>query len=188
MANFADSVQVILKHEGGYAFNPADPGGETKYGISKAQFPDLNIPALTINEAMDIYERKYWDKFRLGEVKSQKIATAVFDAVVQHGQGIRIVQQALVASGIPVKIDNLIGPETLGALNKVNENIFLKNYVSARKSYMSGLIADKPALAQFRKAWYKRADFFFPTNIVTRIVPVLIAGGFLAWFLFRKKY
>jgi len=187
MANFADSVQVILKHEGGYAFNPADPGGETKYGISKAQFPDLNIPALTINDAMDIYERTYWDKFRLGEVKNQKIATAVFDAVVQHGQGIRIVQQALTASGSPVKIDNIIGPETLGALNKVHEITFLKNYVTARKSYMDSLIVAKPALAQFRKTWYKRVDFFFPTNIVSRILPALIAGGFLMWFLFHKK-
>ena len=187
MANYADSIQVILKHEGGYAFNPADPGGETKYGISKAQYPDLDIPGLTITDAMNIYERDYWQRFRIGEIKNQKIATAVFDAVVQHGQGIRIVQNALVSAGVPVKVDNKIGPETLGALNRVNETVFLKNYVKARKAYMDDLIADKPALAQFRKAWYRRVDFFFPGRTLILSVPLLMAGAALAWFLFRKK-
>lgn len=187
MANYADSIQVILKHEGGYAFNPADPGGETKYGISKAQYPDLDIPGLTITDAMNIYERDYWQRFRIGEIKNQKIATAVFDAVVQHGQGIRIVQNALVSAGVPVKVDNLIGPETLAALNSVNETTFLRNYVQARKAYMNSLIVDKPALAQFRKAWYRRADFFFPGHGLIWSLPALIAGGALAWYLFRKK-
>ena len=35
MADFDEAIKVIFKHEGGYVYDPDDPGGETKYGISK---------------------------------------------------------------------------------------------------------------------------------------------------------
>src|SRR5690606_10809279 len=31
---FRHAVEVVLRHEGGYVFDPRDSGGETKYGIS----------------------------------------------------------------------------------------------------------------------------------------------------------
>ncbi len=34
MARFEKAIGTILEHEGGYVNDPADPGGETKYGIS----------------------------------------------------------------------------------------------------------------------------------------------------------
>ena len=39
--DFATAVAFVLQHEGGYVHNPADPGGETKFGISKRAHPDL---------------------------------------------------------------------------------------------------------------------------------------------------
>ena len=33
----------ILQTEGGYVNDPADPGGETKYGISKKAYPTVDI-------------------------------------------------------------------------------------------------------------------------------------------------
>ena len=188
MANFADSVSIVLKHEGGYAFNPADPGGETNYGISKAQYPDLNIAGLTRQDAVDIYFRDYWTRFRINEVKSQNIANAVLDAVVHHGQGASIVQKALNRAGMDIKVDNIIGSQTVNALNSVSEGEFLSAYVRERKDYMDSLIDRNPALGQFKTAWHKRVDFFltgakggFKTSIV------LIAAGIAAYFLLSKK-
>lgn len=32
---FQAAFRELIGEEGGYVFNPADPGGETKYGITK---------------------------------------------------------------------------------------------------------------------------------------------------------
>jgi lysozyme family protein len=48
--------------EGGYVNDPADPGGETKFGISKRSYPDLEIRNLTAEQAKEIYRRDYWEK------------------------------------------------------------------------------------------------------------------------------
>jgi len=36
---FLKAVEMVLAHEGGYVNDPNDPGGETKYGISKRSYP-----------------------------------------------------------------------------------------------------------------------------------------------------
>ncbi len=34
---------IVVGEEGGYVNNPKDPGGETKYGISKKSYPNVGI-------------------------------------------------------------------------------------------------------------------------------------------------
>ncbi len=60
--NFEKSVAFVLRREGGYVNDPNDPGGETKYGISKRSYPDIDIKALTEKQAKGIYRRDYWDR------------------------------------------------------------------------------------------------------------------------------
>jgi len=74
----------IAHAEGGYVDNLQDPGGETKYGISKKAFPNMDIKSLTIDEAMHIYNTKYWmplqlDKYPFG------IALFIFDTAILQG-------------------------------------------------------------------------------------------------------
>lgn len=57
---FDEAVAHILRFEGGYVNDPADPGGETKYGISKRAYPQLDIKNLTVEDAKAIYYRDYW--------------------------------------------------------------------------------------------------------------------------------
>jgi lysozyme family protein len=40
------AVDFVLAHEGGYANHTLDRGGETKFGISKHSYPNLDIPNL----------------------------------------------------------------------------------------------------------------------------------------------
>lgn len=69
--DFLKSVDFSLREEvgpfpnGGYlspekAARLGDPGGETKWGISKRSYPDLDIAALTREQAIEIYFRDYW--------------------------------------------------------------------------------------------------------------------------------
>lgn len=54
------AVAFVLRLEGGYVNDPNDPGGETKYGISKRSYPQLDIANLTEADAKAIYARDYW--------------------------------------------------------------------------------------------------------------------------------
>lgn len=54
--------------EGGYlsaseANRVGDPGGETKYGISKRSYPHLDIASLTPAQAEAIYRADFWPHF-----------------------------------------------------------------------------------------------------------------------------
>jgi lysozyme family protein len=125
---FKKAVAHILKWEGGYSNNPKDKGGETKYGISKRAYPDLNIKDLTIEEAENIYEKDYWLACRCDKM-SFSIALNVFDTAVNMGDvtSIRILQEAL-----KVKVDGIIGDKTIGALENIDEKDLVVKFSAIR--------------------------------------------------------
>ena len=61
MSNFMSAAKVVLKNEGGLAEkNTWDKGGITNFGISKAQYPNVDIRNLTQDDAVQIYHDDYW--------------------------------------------------------------------------------------------------------------------------------
>ena len=62
MAEFKAAFQLVIANEGEYVNDPQDPGGETKFGISKRSYPQLDIKNLTIDQAQNIYKTDFWDK------------------------------------------------------------------------------------------------------------------------------
>lgn len=66
--NFEKAVAFVLRHEGGYTNDNRDPGGETKFGISKRAYPSLDIKNLTEEQAKVIYRRDYWDRAGCGDL------------------------------------------------------------------------------------------------------------------------
>lgn len=73
-----------MEHEGGYVNHPNDPGGETKYGISKRAYPHLNIRDITIQDAVRIYYEDYWEDAwnKLG----LPLAACMLDTAVNMGK------------------------------------------------------------------------------------------------------
>ena len=65
MKNFNEIIEQVLEHEGGYVNDPKDLGGETKYGITKRFYPDVDIKNLTVEQAKEIYKKDYWDRNRV---------------------------------------------------------------------------------------------------------------------------
>ena len=110
---FPEALELVLKHEGGYVDHPSDPGGETKYGISKRAYPDLDIKTLTVKMAGDIYHRDYWTKCRCDELPAP-LALMVFDSSVNLGVR-RACRWAQKISGATP--DGVIGPKTLAAVH-----------------------------------------------------------------------
>ena len=116
---FDECVDFVLldRIEGGYVNDPRDPGGETNFGISKRSYPKVNMKTLTREGAVEIYKRDYWDAAGCDDLPS-KVALVVFDCAVNQGVGIarRLLQKAL-----GVRSDGVIGPKTLAAVKKADE-------------------------------------------------------------------
>lgn len=149
---FIEAVQHILRFEGGYVNDPDDAGGETKYGISKRSYPDVDIAALTMAEAADIYERDYWDAVKAGQLPPA-LRLPVFDMAVNMGtnRAIRIMQEAVGATP-----DGIIGPKTLQAAWAMNEAA-QKSLLRHRVDFYVGLVERKPSQIKFLRGWLRRA-------------------------------
>lgn len=164
---FKKAFQYVIANEGGYVFDQNDPGGETKYGISKRSYPRLNIKALSIDEARKIYYCDYWLKGKYDKIDDEKLATQLFDLSVNLGiQGATIVlQRALRAVGINVQEDGVLGPQTLSATisfctYQCVENrtkILLAALKSEAAGYYRVIAAKKPSQQKFLNGWLKRA-------------------------------
>ena len=85
MNEYAHEIaRFIVSVEGGYVHHSEDPGGETKYGISKRAYPELDIANLTVGQAMLIYVRDYVEPV-MHRVKDPRMHAIVADAAVNHG-------------------------------------------------------------------------------------------------------
>lgn len=118
---FDQAVSFTLQHEGGYARDPADPGGETKYGISRRAYPDLDIKHLSVEQAIAIYRRDYWDAPGIGRLQDAALAARVFDLGVNCGPAaaVRLLQRAsnLLQPQTQLAVDGVLGPVTAAEVN-----------------------------------------------------------------------
>ena len=158
---FDSLIGAVLVHEGGYVNDPDDPGGETKYGISKRSYPRLDIAALTESQARDIYHQDWWRKLRCSEIRDDRVAQKYLDACVNVGRstGTKLLQRALCSIGLSVAVDGKIGPQTLAAANIANPDSLLPAMRRLQAEHYEGLIKRNPKLAKFRRGWMARAAF-----------------------------
>lgn len=153
MALFELAITETLKWEGGYSSDPNDPGGETNFGISKANHPDLDIKNLTVDQAKAVYREGYW-KTLYSQIENQDVAWKLFDAGVNIGVGtaVKLLQSAL---GVPV--DGSFGPNTLFATNEAGESI-LASYKAKLTKHYEDLVQLNPNLGRFLNGWLRRAN------------------------------
>lgn len=112
--NFERALTIILREEGGYVNDPTDPGGETNFGISKRQYPDVDIKNLTHEQVAAIYKRDYWDKVK-GDELPWPLCLFVFDAAVNQGCDAKAnyAAQKLLQKALDVAQDGILGPATM---------------------------------------------------------------------------
>ena len=84
--SFDDAIAFVLAREGGYSKDPNDPGGETKWGISKRSHPNEDIASLTVDRAKEIYLKEYWIPVG-GDTLPSPADIVAFDAAVNQGLG-----------------------------------------------------------------------------------------------------
>jgi len=85
---FNKCLKFVLDREGrSYENNSADPGGETKFGISKKSYPNVDIKHLTEEQAGTIYLRDYWIPLNCEDYIDPRLSLALFDCGVNQGVG-----------------------------------------------------------------------------------------------------
>src|SRR5215469_6845310 len=150
--DFLRSFELLVGHEGGFTDDPRDTGNwtggkvgagqlkGTKYGISTASYPALDIKNLRLEEAQAIYEKDFWGAAGCPDLPP-RLAFAVFDSAVNNGvvRAVRWLQLAVGAAE-----DGIYGPATKVAVERAVANdpldMDLVQEVHARRiHFMAGL-------------------------------------------------
>ena len=108
---FDQAFERLIGHEGGYVNHPADPGGETNFGISKRTYPGEDIRGMTLQRAKTLYRRDFWGPAGC-DALPPGVQFNVFDMAVNSGvrNAIKTLQRA-----VGEIEDGVLGPRTLQA-------------------------------------------------------------------------
>lgn len=131
-SDFRRALDFTLAWEGGYVNDPADPGGETRFGISKRAYPDEDIKGLTLARASELYEHDYW-KVGGCHLLPWPLNACHFDACVNHGPG-----------------------RAAGFLRMAKGSA--KTYLDAREQFYHAIVAKRPASLKFLRGWLNRLN------------------------------
>lgn len=158
---FLAQIPKTLGFEGGYVNDPADPGGETNFGISKRAYPSLDIANLTQDEAIAIYYTDFWleNQCDRAALVCPLSAGKYFDMCVNMGgtRATKVLQGELnryKAAGL--KTDGHIGPKTLAALPLADSSLLGWLRLGAA-AYYTSLAHEHPVMLRFLKGWLRRA-------------------------------
>ena len=145
--SFDTSFNRLLGSEGNYSNDPADPGGETKWGISKRSYPNEDIANLTQDAAKAIYLRDFWNP--VGDI-APAVKFQVFDFAVNSGiqTAIRKLQTA-----ISVADDGHWGPISTAKAASMPPAIINMRFVAQRLRFWT-LLSKWAAVG---KGWANRA-------------------------------
>lgn len=151
---FDEIIEKVLVHEGGYVNDPTDLGGETKFGITKRFYADVDIKNLTKEQAKEIYKKDYWDKNRVEELP-EELWYIFFDMCINQGRGtaVRVLQRAANSKGRNLKVDGGMGPMTIKAMKGVE----VERVRCYRLKHYYDLVNKKPEQEKFLFGWYRRA-------------------------------
>jgi lysozyme family protein len=155
---FLNAIEITLKHEGGYVNHPNDPGGETKFGITKRSYTFLDIRKLTKDEAINIYFKDYWAKFNYHLIDNDTIRNKVFDMGVLMGprRSILLLQRALLKQFPTLEQDSMLGNITSRCVNELPFEEFYPHLLNTYWSHFEKLIKRRPESKVFENGWKRR--------------------------------
>ena len=183
MAKFEDSMSILMDMEFSSPKNALEKNktedGHTFMGVYRAAHPDIalwdvvdeklrlcehnvkeasvmlyNDPSV-VDMVADFYFATFWKPYRLKELVEQKKADEIFIFGVNAGmkKAIKIAQQL-----VGVEADGVVGPATIGAINKYDVDEFDREYDELEKAHYDAIVAVKPEKRIFANGWRNRAE------------------------------
>ena len=162
MSDFLLAFEAMIVNEGGYKLHTVagDKGGMTYAGISRRAHPewtgwqDLDAGSKPAAERVRaFYRSNYWDRMRLDDVESQRIARTIFDFGVNAGPGTAAKLAQLVVGVTP---DGAIGPKTIAALNMADPDRFSLAYALAKIARYRDIVTRDRSQSKFLLGWINR--------------------------------
>lgn len=187
MQSVRDITVEIIRREGGFVNDPDDPGGATNFGVTihtmRALGLDLDqdgivtvadVRALTKDQAIEIFEKHYFEKPLIALLPKPLHAT-VFDMYVNAGgNAIKILQRMLNDLGHQLAVDGILGPKSIAAAQETylhGSEEMVDAYAIARRNYYFRIADRRPASRKFARTragrkggWIKRAEEFMTTK------------------------
>lgn len=175
----------IVRREGGFVDDPADPGGATKHGVSLRYAKRLgldvdrdgdtdadDIRRVTPEQAAELYVRDFFEEPGLGQLPAP-LQACLFDFAVNAGpaRAIMCLQDVLTEVAYaapdlgltPIAADGRIGPKTRAAAKVAHEAMgpYLVNaVVEARIALYRNLVSRDASRQKFLAGWVNRANEF----------------------------
>lgn len=182
LTSFDKAITMVLKHEGHLAHLKGDKGGITSYGISYRFLQKLikedpsildqidadhhhalsryDIEHLTLEEAKKLYKEEFWDKFRIGLIDYQPLATKFLDMTVNMGyeEGAKLLMRAF------EKLYPNFGKSTImytimhgiNARHEDEKHNILVAFCSEAEEFYQALAEEHPAYEKFIHGWVSR--------------------------------
>ena len=157
-SNFDACLAEVLKHEGGWADHPKDPGGATMKGVTIGTFAQFKgrkvskdeLRAISDADLRAIYRRKYWDVVK-GDDLPAGLDMVAFDGAVNSGpsRGARWLQ-----IGLNITADGKVGPQTLAYARAANVSQTIDYACNARLDFLRRL----KTWPTFGKGWGRRVS------------------------------
>ena len=158
--NFAASLELVLKSEGGFQSDSRDPGNAggkcTNLGVTQQVWEawvgysvdEKEMRSLTKELVAPLYKSRYWDAVHGDQLPSGADYLA-FDFAVNAGsfRCVKTIQRAL-----NITADGIIGPVTLKAIQDTNAADFINNFSAAKETFYRGLTN----FPTFGKGWLNR--------------------------------
>lgn len=170
-----DVIADIIRREGPeFTDDPDDKGGPTRWGITGETLcedrrdtggyvPQTDeeireaVRALTEEEAREIYQRRYIEKPRFGDIKDRELRALVVDTGVLHGRH----RAARWLQGVVgVETDGWVGDITLGAVNGRHWRPIYKKLLARRYQGFSDYVQSVPSQLKWLEGWVNRANEF----------------------------
>ena len=179
MSYFEDALAVILKEEGGFVNDPADPGGATNFGITQKTYdkflfeigtkPKTTVEDITPAEVRAIYHNDYWLSGSCDGIESYPVALIHFDGCVNSGvkSAGKLLQRAINEVHIsmigdtskPVlTVDGMVGPLTIEKANLCPSHYLFMIIWAARIAYYRKISDGNTQLRKFLRNWIVRME------------------------------
>lgn len=173
---FLRADAFVARVEGGLSDHPADHGGSTAFGISRASHPQEEPWPPSAERAQYLRWKGYWHA-SLCEDLPGLVALVTYDWAINSGKGrpARALQTELVARGAQILVDGDIGPATALAALQVCQTPELDRDVAramlqARCRRFVEIVRGDASQLAFLGGWWER----------TRLLADAISDGYLS--------
>lgn len=161
---FDDGIAFALAYEtrgdletGAPHHHPKDPGGFTKFGVAQNYNRDVDVPNLTLDDAVKLYRSKYWPEAAKVPEGAKDLRALYFEGYMnQGGNATKALQRA-----VETDDDGAFGKNTKHALDKAlaerGEAWVIREYLFQRQRHYQHLAnADPDQYGEFLKGWENR--------------------------------